>query len=264
MVCNQTWEFLNIPKNLRTLPCTKHHIIIVSVIWCLTFRWWSLNIWWIVNLGLFYFYFFITYHFSLNFCHSSPITHHSLLKIPQIPNPTCLTTVFTTHHSNISTFLWSHTYAECQTLLLFQESASPFHPFNRVPLPPFSSSLISSKNIKAQKIKAESKAQKASSCEQALASITCKANAAALCVTCNFDIHSKSKQRWSPPHWVQTVSISTSLGPNNVDVHLTESKQCQSLPHQVQTAPISTPLLYPFPLFHFLLLGFVCIWRRNF
>ena len=135
MVCNQTWEFLNIPKNLRTLPCTKQHIIIVSVIWCLTFRWWSLNIWWIVNLGLFYFYFFITYHFSLNFCHSSPITHHSLLKIPQIPNPTCLTTVFTTHHSNISTFLWvpylcwvsnpSIISRECLSLSPLQQSASP-------------------------------------------------------------------------------------------------------------------------------------------
>ena len=26
MICNQTWEFLNIPGNLKTLPCTKRHI----------------------------------------------------------------------------------------------------------------------------------------------------------------------------------------------------------------------------------------------
>ena len=206
--------------------------------------------------------FLFFHHLSLLTQFLSLITHY--LKYPKFLIPP-VWQLFSLHITQIfQPFCGSHTCAECQTLLLFQESASPFHPFNRVPLPPFSSSLISSKKIKAQKIKAESKAQKASSCEQALASITCKANAAALCVTCNFDIHSKSKQRRSPPHWVQTVLISTSLGLNSVDVHLTESKQCQSPPHRVQTAPISTPLLCPFPLFHFLLLGFVCIWRRNF
>ena len=46
--------------------------------------------------------------------------------------------------------------------LCYSNSASPLHPFNRMPFPPFSSSPISSKKIKAQKIKAESKAQKAS------------------------------------------------------------------------------------------------------
>ena len=60
---------------------------------------------------------------------------------------------------------------------------------NRVPLPPFSSSLISSKKIKAQKIKAESKARKASFGKQASASVTCKADAATLCVMCDSDIH---------------------------------------------------------------------------
>ena len=116
---------------------------------------------------------------------SSLITHYSIfithhLKYPNSLHPTCLATVFTTHHSNISTFLW---------VPYLSWVSNPSVISNRVPLPPFSSSLISSKKIKAQKIKAESKARKASFGKQAPVSVMCKVDAATLCVMCESDIH---------------------------------------------------------------------------
>ena len=78
-------------------------------------------------LALFGFSFFITHHSSLNFRHSSFITHH--LKYPNFPNPTRLAHVFSFLSLNFFYFLWDHTWAPYQTFLLAYppHTISSFH-----------------------------------------------------------------------------------------------------------------------------------------
>ena len=72
---------------------------------------------------------------------SSLITH--CLKYPNFLNPTRLDTVFTSHHSNISTFLWDpylitksdpSVSLPAKPITHFLHFSLPLHPFNRVPL----------------------------------------------------------------------------------------------------------------------------------
>ena len=124
------------------------------------------------------FFLVITHHSSLNFRHSS-------LKISNSLHHTRLATDFNTLHSNISTFLWVRCLSWVSDHFVISTVPLPFTPsteclsHHSLPL------LLAPKKSKLKKLKQRAKHRK-----QASASVTCKADAVALCVTCDSDIHS--------------------------------------------------------------------------
>ena len=118
--------------------------------------------------------------------HSIFVTPHSLLKIPQLSTPHPFGNYF--HYTSLK-------YFNLFVGHIPELSVRPFCYFNRVLLPFTPSTkclshhslplLLAPKKSKLKKLKQRAKHRK-----QASASVTCKADAVALCVTCDSDIHS--------------------------------------------------------------------------
>ena len=142
------------------------------------------------------------------FCHhsllltqfSSLITRYSSLKIPNSLHHTRLATDFNTHHSNISTLLWVQCLSWVSDHSVIPTVPLPFTPSTKclshhsLPL------LLAPKKSKLKKLKQRAKHRK-----QALASVTCKADAVALCVTCD------SISTWPTHSSIATIEFRWSL-----------------------------------------------------
>ena len=156
----------------------------------------------------------ITHHSSLNFRHSSLLTHH--LKYHNFVNPTIWHTIFS--FSSLKYFY----FCGIHRLSTTSSSQLPYLCVSSLPINTF------------------------------IFSITLP----------------QSLDTWfSLPLRPSILFLSSS--PNSANLHLTQPRSppapnLQDHLRRAAATPISTLLLRPFPLFHFLLWGFVCIWRRNF